>query len=162
MSALHDPALRRLAKDLPQAHHRECAGVDAIAQHRAGADRGKLVDVTDQDNLLAGYWHSDGPNDGADNNSQDDPYTVTVSGGANNTTGDFGYYVQPASIGNQVWEDVNGDGVRGVGEPGLAGVIVTLTITYPDGSASTVVTTTDVSPWRSQQANEPNASTVLP
>ena len=33
---------------------------------------------------------------------------------------------QGASIGNFVWEDINGDGVQGVGEPGLPGVNVSL------------------------------------
>ena len=37
-----------------------------------------LVDVSDADNVLDGAWHSDGPNDGFDNNSQTDPYLVTL------------------------------------------------------------------------------------
>ena len=32
---------------------------------------------TDEANVLNGYWHCDGANDGSDNNSQDDPYTVS-------------------------------------------------------------------------------------
>ncbi len=39
------------------------------------------VDVTDDGNTLNGYWKSNGLNPGADNNSQVDPYTVTVAGG---------------------------------------------------------------------------------
>jgi hypothetical protein len=101
------------------------------------------VDVTDQNNVLAGYWHSDGPNDGADNNSQDDPYTVTVSGGQNDTTADFGYYVQPAVLGDFVWLDLNQDGIQDANEPGIGGVEVTLTINYPNGNSVTLVTTTD-------------------
>ena len=42
------------------------------------------VDVTDDANVLNGYWHSTRPNPGADNNSQVDPYTVTVTGGQTN------------------------------------------------------------------------------
>ncbi len=57
------------------------------------------VDVTDEANVLAGYWHSDGPNDGSDNNSQVDPYTVSVTGGQTNTTADFGYYKELAAVG---------------------------------------------------------------
>lgn len=104
------------------------------------------VDVTDEDNVLAGTWHSDGPNDNADNNSQVDPYSVTVnSGNRNDTTGDFGYYSEPASIGNFVWDD-DGDGIQGPGEPGIPNVPVTLTITYPTAIGDTTVvlnTTTD-------------------
>jgi Ca2+-binding RTX toxin-like protein len=106
-----------------------------------------VVDVTDEANVLKGYWHSDGPNDGDNNNSQVDPYTVTV-GPTNRTdeTGDFGYYLEPAAIGDFVWDDLNGDGIQDVGEPGIDGVTVTLTIHYPDGTSSTVVTTTGDNP----------------
>ena len=101
------------------------------------------VDVTDDDNILNGYWHSDGPNDGVDNNSQDDPYTVSVSGGETNTTADFGYYIEPASVGNYIYYDVDGDGIQDTGEPGIPGVDVVLTITYPNGTVTTVTTTSD-------------------
>ncbi|MCO6457238.1 MAG: carboxypeptidase regulatory-like domain-containing protein, partial [Pirellulaceae bacterium] len=101
------------------------------------------VDVTDTNNVLAGYWHSDGPNDGFDNNSQDDPYTVSVGGGQTDDTADFGYYIETATIGDFVWNDVDGDGVQDMGELGISGATVTLTITYPDGTVTTVVTTTD-------------------
>ena len=103
------------------------------------------VDVTDSDGVLFGYWHSDGPNPGADNNSQVDPYRVSVSGGETNTTGDFGYYLQPGAVGNRVWEDTDGDGVQDGGEPAIAGVDVRLQAVYPDGSTVTVATVTDAS-----------------
>ncbi len=101
------------------------------------------VDVTDDFNVLNGYWHSDGPNDGDDNNSQDDPYTVSVSGGETNTTADFGYYILPAAASNFVFYDVDWDGFQDAGEPGIPDVEVTLTITYPDGTVTTVTTVTD-------------------
>jgi uncharacterized repeat protein (TIGR01451 family) len=103
-----------------------------------------VVDVTDDANVLNGTWHSDGPveNAGLDNNSQDDPYTVSVSGGDVDTTGDFGYYIEGASLGNRVWNDADADGIQETGEGGLSGVTVTLQINY--GSVtSTVVTVTD-------------------
>ncbi len=104
------------------------------------------VDVTDDANVLNGYWKSTGPSAGSDNNSQVDPYTVTVSGGQNNTTADFGYYQQPAALGNFVWEDLDGDGVQDAGEPGIPGVPVTLTVTWPNSSGTTTLkTTTDAS-----------------
>jgi protocatechuate 3,4-dioxygenase beta subunit len=106
-------------------------------------DGNYLVDVTATDNVLDGYWHSDGPNDGLDNNSQVDPYPVSVTGGVDDTTGDFGYYRGGAALGNRAWIDTDNNGLQDDGELGLAGVEITLLITYPNGDTSTVVTTTD-------------------
>ena len=102
-----------------------------------------VVDVTDDGNLLNGYWKSDGQNDGANDNSQDDPYTVSVSGGQTNLTADFGYYIEGAALGNYVWLDIDGDGLQNAAEPPLANVLLTLTIAYPSGSNVQAVTTTD-------------------
>ena len=79
---------------------------------------------------------------GADNNSQAEPYTVTVSGGQTNTTADFGYYNAAAGLGNFVWNDANKNGLQDPGESGLGGVAVTLTITWPSGGGTTTVKTT--------------------
>jgi protocatechuate 3,4-dioxygenase beta subunit len=100
------------------------------------------VHITDDDGLLAGHWHTLGTNPGADNNSQVDPYTVVVAANTSNTTADFGYYQQPAGLGDFVWAD-DGDGIQQALEPGVAGVTVTLSITYPNGIVLTLVTTTD-------------------
>lgn len=101
------------------------------------------IDVTDYNNVLNGYWHSDGPNNGADNNSQDDPYTISVLNGTTNTTADFGYYRDPAALGDRVWRDIDADGIQDAGETGIAGVTVTLTITYPNNVTTTVTTVTN-------------------
>ena len=42
-----------------------------------------------------------------------------------NLTVDFGFY-KPMSIGNRVWFDVDGDGIRDAGEPGIDGVTLQL------------------------------------
>ncbi len=103
-----------------------------------------IVDVTDEDGVLGGFWHSDGPNDGSDGNSQNDAYAVTInSGSANDNTADFGYYKDLAALGNYVWEDTDADGQQDAGEPGIEGAIVTLEITYPDTTVVTLNTTTD-------------------
>jgi hypothetical protein len=100
------------------------------------------VDVTDEANVLAGTWHSIGtPN--TNNESQPDPATVTVSAGAT-ADADFGYYRDPATMGDFVWLDLNDDGIQDANEPGIGGVPVTLTITYPNGKIVTVVAETDV------------------
>lgn len=101
-----------------------------------------IVDVTDVDGVLNGYWHSLGTA-GVNNNSQVDPYGVSVATGGENLKADFGYYVDPAAVGNYVWDDLNGNGIQDAGEPGIQGVDVTLEITYPDGTVTEVTTTTD-------------------
>jgi uncharacterized repeat protein (TIGR01451 family) len=57
-----------------------------------------------------------------------DPAPVTLPAGAQATvlTADFGLRPSTASIGDLVWDDQNGDGAKGGGEPGLAGVTVRL------------------------------------
>ncbi|WP_170265680.1 IPTL-CTERM sorting domain-containing protein [Thiohalocapsa marina] len=55
--------------------------------------------------------------------------TVTLTGGTTNLTIDAGFYIEdasPASIGDRVWYDSNGDGIQDAGEPGLGGVSVSL------------------------------------
>ncbi len=101
-----------------------------------------VVDVTDEDGVLAGYWHSRGT-DGVNNNSQADPYPVSIGAGGENLTADFGYYVEPAAVGNFVWDDLNGDGIQDTGEPGIEDVQVTLTIAYPDSTVISLTTRTD-------------------
>ena len=80
-----------------------------------------MVKVTDDDGVLAGYWHSEG-DQGADDNSKTETYAVDATGG-DDITADFGYYVKPGSIGNVIWEDLDGDGIYDPAtEPGIEGV----------------------------------------
>ncbi len=110
------------------------------------------VVVEDANGVLNGYWHSDGPNDGNDNNSQSDPYKVDLDSGSaigtpvTDTTADFGYYIDPASVGNWVWLDANKDGIQNDGETGINGVEVTLVIEYPDSTSIILTTTTGIGP----------------
>jgi len=101
------------------------------------------VDVTDDANLLDGYWHSLGTANTNDH-SQPDPLSVTLSGSTVIEYADFGYYRAPASAGNFVWLDLNSDGIQDAGEPGIGGVPVRLTIAYPNGDSSTLVVLTDM------------------
>ena len=71
---------------------------------------------------------------------------VTLTGGENNTTIDAGYY-RPGSIGNYVWNDLNGNGIQDPGEPGISGVTVTLTGTKGDGTPLTPITVTTDGKW---------------
>ncbi|MEM9848565.1 MAG: SdrD B-like domain-containing protein, partial [Bacteroidota bacterium] len=111
-----------------------------------------IVDVTDDAGVLAGYFHSTSPNQDANtnmgndpmDNSKDDAFAVTIGSSIpNNLNVDFGYYKDPAALGNFVWNDLNGNGLQDVGEPGIEGVDVTLEITYPNGDMTTVIATTD-------------------
>jgi hypothetical protein len=109
-----------------------------------GADY--VVDVTDVDGVLHGYWHSLGIA-GASNHSQTDPYAVSINnvnaGEETNLTADFGYYVLPAALGNFVWFDSNSNGRQDAGEPGIAGVKVTLRSATRAGEVITLMTLTD-------------------
>ena len=80
-------------------------------------------------------------------NGMTDP--VTLVAGENNTTLDAGLVPEPplpASLGDFVWEDLDGDGIQDAGEPGVGGVTVNLkdaansvidsTTTAADGSYS--------------------------
>ncbi len=106
-----------------------------------------LVVVTDENEVLNGYWHSEGIAN-TDNNSQNNAgYPVTldgVGGTTTNTTADFGYYILGAAVGNYVWIDYNGDGIQDATEVGEEDIEVTLTITYPDGTVVTLIDSTDV------------------
>ncbi len=54
-------------------------------------------------------------------------YGVVIISGEINTDIDAGFISQAnSSIGDFVWEDLNGNGLQDVGEPGIAGVVVTL------------------------------------
>ena len=103
-----------------------------------------IVDVSDEAGLLNGYWHSQGTADTNDQ-SQSDPYAVTLPDGGAIVTADFGYYYQLASVGDFVWLDINANGLQENGELGIANVKVELNIAYPNGSQSLLTTRTDSS-----------------
>ncbi|MEM6697518.1 MAG: SdrD B-like domain-containing protein, partial [Bacteroidota bacterium] len=130
-----------------------------------------IVDVTDEDGILAGYFSSPVPSTDANTNttgsgdtetaddkdagsngggdqSKPDAFAVTLDDDpgtpdvVNNLNVDFGYYKEPAAVGNYVWLDNDGNGLQDDGETGLNGVEVTLDIEYPDGTMVTLVTIT--------------------
>ncbi|MEM1324942.1 MAG: SdrD B-like domain-containing protein [Bacteroidota bacterium] len=110
-----------------------------------------IVDVTDEDGVLGGYWQSTSPNQDPTTNNGDDPmdnskedaFAVTIDGTIpDNTNVDFGYYKDPAAVGNYVWLDTDGNGLQDDGETGINGVEVSMMVTYPDGTMITLVTTT--------------------
>jgi uncharacterized repeat protein (TIGR01451 family) len=84
----------------------------------------------------------------SDANSSGLSQIVKLASGENNTTIDAGVYV-PASLGDRVWVDANGNGQQDAGEGGVAGATVTLIGGGADGLVSTtadnttVTTTTD-------------------
>jgi hypothetical protein len=103
-----------------------------------------IVDVTDQNGVLAGYHHTLGTANTNDNSQDDDGYMVLLSTGTtSNLTADFGYEQQPAAVGNRVWADDNNNGLQDTGEPGISGIVVNLTIAYPGGGSVTVSTITN-------------------
>ena len=82
-------------------------------------------------------------NGGTDSNDSDidaatgKTATITLTEGQNDDTWDAGFN-QVGSIGDTIWSDTDGDGEQDAGEPGIAGVTVTLT----DGNGAVVGTTT--------------------
>ncbi|NCC32665.1 MAG: hypothetical protein EOM24_11695, partial [Chloroflexia bacterium] len=83
-----------------------------------------------------------GTDDGRDSDA--DPVTgvmtnTELTSGENDLTWDAGLY-RPASLGNFVWHDLNGNGLQDEGEPGLSGITVGLT--GVDGLGTAVVSTT--------------------
>ncbi len=101
------------------------------------------VDVTDDAQVLADFWKSNGTNVGNDNNSQLDTYTVFVAGGSVDATSDFGYFKEGAALGNTIWIDRNNDGIQDSDEIAMPLVPVTLTVTFPNGTIVTATETTD-------------------
>jgi uncharacterized repeat protein (TIGR01451 family) len=96
-----------------------------------------LVRVSDTWNVLALYEPTvPGPNPGQNNNNQVQPYAIALGVNADNLTADFGYVRTGGGgqgdplgrIGDQIWFDVDGDGLfePGLGEQGIAGVTVEL------------------------------------
>ena len=79
-----------------------------------------------------------GLNDAIDSDPIGGAVSVPLALGENNTTVDAGFFL-PGSIGNFVWSDNNNNGIQDGGEPGIAGVTVTLT-----GCGLSLTTTTDV------------------
>ncbi|HET6575913.1 MAG TPA: SdrD B-like domain-containing protein, partial [Fimbriiglobus sp.] len=67
---------------------------------------------------------------------------VTLTSGQTDLTRDAGLY-QLASVGDYVWEDMDGDGIQDGGEAGVAGVGVTLTGTTGTGAGVSRTATTD-------------------
>lgn len=61
---------------------------------------------------------------------------VTLAAGDNRTDADFGYW-RPASLGDRVWIDANGDKTQDTGEAGINGVTVNL----KDSGGSIIATT---------------------
>jgi len=54
------------------------------------------------------------------------PLIVNLAAGEDYNDADFGYQQQDASIGDFVWNDLNGDGIQDGGEPGISGVSIYL------------------------------------
>ena len=85
------------------------------------------VDIEETDTDLVGYSLT----------SNNDPHSVTLAEGQAYVDADFGF-INYASVGDLVWEDLNGNGLQDAGEPGVAGVVVRLL----DKTGATVVKTT--------------------
>ncbi|MEV8252778.1 SdrD B-like domain-containing protein [Rhodoglobus sp. NPDC076762] len=92
--------------------------------------------------LPAGLTSTVDPDGGADDQSE-----LTLAGAEENLDQDFGYRGD-AGVGDLLWLDVDNDGVQGTNEPGLPGIVMTVTSPGFDGIFGNeddiiVTTTTD-------------------
>ncbi|MBP3959943.1 isopeptide-forming domain-containing fimbrial protein [Gemmata sp. G18] len=68
---------------------------------------------------------------------------IAIPLGSNAAAANYNFgELPPATVGDFVWHDLNGNGLQDVGEPGLGGLPVTLAGTNPDGSSFSLTTTT--------------------
>ncbi len=71
-------------------------------------------------------------------------YTVTVTDADGCTATSLAVlFLNPAALGDFVWSDLNHNGIQDAGEPGVQGVVVTLTGTDINGNAVTLTDVTD-------------------
>jgi hypothetical protein len=142
-------------------------GVTVLLKNSTGTTLQSTVTVTGGPNTTAGYYqftnlapgnyilmfmtptgyNETTPNTTADNNDSDadpttgnSPITNLVSGESDQTV-DAGIY-RPATIGDYVWRDTDGDGIQDPGEPGINGVTVLLKDATTLATLQTTVTTT--------------------
>jgi uncharacterized repeat protein (TIGR01451 family) len=102
-----------------------------------------LVDVDQHDPQMPLYT-----------NSTPDPLAVTLAAGQTYNDADFGFGPY-AQLGDFAWFDKDGDGVQDAGEPGLPGVVITLT-----GGSSVRTTVSDANGYYLFDLIEPGAYTV--
>jgi hypothetical protein len=81
-----------------------------------------------------------GSNDAKDSDPIGGSVTVAVSAGTSNLTLDAGFYtkvvvVSHLTLGNQVWNDFDGDGKRDPNEPGIPGATISL---YTDNDSNNI------------------------
>ncbi len=129
------------------------AGIGSVTLTLTGTDiNGNPVSRTTTTNPAGNYLFTDLPPGtytvtatppAGFNATTPNPQTVTVAAGQAITTVDFGFRQAPGVIGDTVFNDINGNGAQEAGEPGLAGVLVTLMGTDVNGNLVTLTTTTD-------------------
>ena len=121
----------------------DTANTDSTGHYLFTENPGTYTVTVDTSTLPAGFFASptlvggDTAKDSNANGSATNP--ATLPGGGSDLTLDFGYY-QNVTIGNYVWNDANFNGVQDSGEPGIAGV--SLTINGTDGAGNPVTQTT--------------------
>jgi hypothetical protein len=96
-----------------------------------GLPAGEFRVTLDDGDLPPGLTPTADPDGGDDHTS-----VVTLASGATDTAQDFGYD-GTGSIGDTIWLDLDGDGLRDVGEPGLPEIDVTLVWAGVDGAFGT-------------------------
>ncbi len=116
-------------------------GITVTLKDGSGAVVGTTVTATDGTysfaNLVAGTYSVCAPATANGYSVETpSPLSVAVVAGQNTPNKNFGY-AGNGSIGDTVWNDVNGNGIQDAGEKGIAGVTVNLVWAGPDGVIGT-------------------------
>ena len=126
--------------------------------------------VTDEDavftTLMAGnstYTDSNADQDGwmTTKDGDDLVQTIHLGQGVNDLTWDAGVY-WPGTVGDRVWQDVNGNGIQDDGEPNLAGVLVCISGDTGAGVAVTDPNAAVIDDQEATETNEPDATEADP
>lgn len=104
-----------------------------------GSDGSASVSVSGGGSSITYTW-SDGQSGADAIGLSAGTYTVTVEDASGCSCSSSVTLLDPAKIGNFVWEDINQNGIQNPGEPGIEGVLVNLTGTALNGSAITRTT----------------------
>ena len=117
-------------------------GADGVYRFTGLPDGIYGIEVLDLHNVMFGYLSSPMANPTRRRGVTVQYANIVVGGGMTNSTGNVGFYLPYAELGNYVWRDINGNGLQDGGEPGLASVQISLEIEYPAGNPVILQSTT--------------------
>lgn len=125
-----DPGTYRVEVELPDALAARWTFTSALVGDAAGDS--SVIAATARIGRTAAFTLAPGASLPAVSDLAGDPVWAGVDADYADPTQDAGLAELPVRVGDRVWVDVDGDGVQDAGEPGLPGVVLTLTDTAGD------------------------------